>query len=179
MRVKAACCTALLLLLASPALAETVDINVMVVPAYQEVDIALGYTTADIVADIPLDTPVAGWGIDLELTGTSVSVDSVAIGADWVGAPAPDGDGLAGLAFPDPVAGQGIVLATVTFSLDDLGMTNLTLSDDYPVDLSEGFALFPAGYADNVIYCGGCIDVVPEPATIGLLIVGAFLLRRR
>ena len=60
---------------------------------------------------------------------------------------------------------------------------DLTLSDDNPADLSEGFALDPPpiGAFADVIYVPGSITVTPEPASLALLLLGgvACVSRRR
>ncbi len=84
--------------------------------------------TMDIVADIP--NPVLGWGLDLSIVDPTIlsTVGAPAVGPDWFGAFAPDGDGLAALAFPNSVSGNGVLLATMTFSADALGETDLLFS---------------------------------------------------
>ena len=75
------------------------------------------------------------------------------------------------------------IRTTVTGTLDALGVTDLTLSDDNPVDLSEGFALDPppTGAFADVVYAPGSITVIPEPASVALVLIGGvvFGLRRR
>lgn len=165
-------------------------IFVSIVPSAQVVNIADGTATVDIVAVIPEADAIVSWGLDLELAGTSVSELSVAINEPLftpvVGA---DGDAYAALVtvppgdavWSDPVP---LLLATVTFSLDELGLTTLTLSDDNAEgDLTEGFGLEPppAGAFAEVQYTGGSITVVPEPATVMMIALGAFAVvaRRR
>ncbi len=158
-------------------------------PANQVVPLVDGTATVDIVAVIPEADAIVGWGLDLDLFGTSVSVSGSAINEPtWTAVSGVDGDGLAGLVptppgtaiWSDPVA---IVLATVTLSLDELGTTDLTLSDDNPADLSEGFALDPppVGAFADVSYQPGSITVIPEPACLMLLMLGgaACVSRRR
>jgi hypothetical protein len=140
--------------------------------------------TMDILADV--GDPLVGWGLDLSFDPSILSVvDPPAIGPRWFPAGAPDGDGLAGLAFVDSVSGADVLLASVTFSAVALGETDLMLSTT-PEDLTEGFALDPTGFAEPV-FRGGHVSVVPEPATgflcvIALSIVGrakSVSLRRR
>jgi hypothetical protein len=130
-----------------------------------------------IVADI--DELVVGWGLDLTIVdGDIASLDGVPdIGDAWVAAFAPDGDGLSALAFPDSVSGPDTLLATLTFSADSLGETDLLLSVT-PGDLTEGFALDPTGFA-NVQFIPGHIQVVPEPNSGVLGLTGLVVLRRR
>lgn len=179
MRLTASCTLALLLGLA--VVPATAGIVVSVSPAFQSVDISAGTATIDIVANIPEADAVAGWGLDLTLVGTSVSIltpSGVAIGPLFDSVYAPDGDELAGLAFPNVVFGPNVLLATVTLSLDAIGITDLLLSDDYPADATEGFAKL-VGFAD-VTYVPGQIEVTPEPATLALLLIsGLALIRRR
>ena len=129
-----------------------------------------------IVADIP--SPVVGWGLDVAHSTSAISqVGSPAIGPAWSAAFAPDGDDLAGMAFPQSISGSGILLATLTFSADTLGGTDLIASIT-PGDLTEGFPLDPTGFAD-VTFQTGHIQVTPEPAMLGLILVGATALRSR
>jgi hypothetical protein len=161
-------------LLVSPALA---GIVVSFAPPAQSVNIGAGTTTVDIVADIPEADAIIGWGLDLGLTGTSVSViPPPAIGPLFNPAFAPDGDGLAGLV-PPPflVWGTGVQLATITLSLDSLGTTYLDASVT-PGDLFEGF-MTENGFA-AVQFVQGSVTVTPEPASLALLALLGLLRRR-
>lgn len=178
MRVKVLCCAALLGLLASPGLA---DILVSVDPAYQEVNIAAGTATVDLLADIPEADAIIAFGMDLDVLGGSVSFADFTPGPLF-NAPAgtPDGDGIAGFITPfdDPVWGGGVVLGTATLSLDALGLSGLTPGATVG-DLTEGFALVAPGEFATAVYTGGEINVVPEPAALALLALSALVLRRR
>ncbi|HRX87501.1 MAG TPA: PEP-CTERM sorting domain-containing protein [Phycisphaerae bacterium] len=167
----------LALIASAPALA---TIQVALLPASQTVNIADGTTTVDIVAVIPQADAIVSWGLDLGLSGTSVSYAGATVGPAWTPTTGADGDAFAGLAptppgsaiWSDPTA---ILLATVTLSLDSLGVTDLVLSDDNPADLTEGFALNPppVGAFADVVYTGGTVNVViPEPASLALLALG-------
>ncbi|GJM24878.1 MAG: hypothetical protein DHS20C16_12930 [Phycisphaerae bacterium] len=184
--VMATALVAMILLAAAPAKATVV---VSLSPANQSVDIGDGTASVDIIAVIPQADAVVGWGLDLDLFGSSVSIGGASVNEPtWTAVSGTDLDGLAGLVpfspgtaiWSDPVA---IVLATVTLSLDSLGTTNLTLSDDNPADLSEGFALDPppVGEFADVTYEPGSITVTPEPASLVFLLLGgmACVSRRR
>lgn len=155
-------------------------IVVRIDPSYQEVNLtARPWVECRILADIPEAEAIVGWGLDLTLDGASVSlVAPVGIGPIWDAVYTPDGDELGGLAFPDPVWGEGVLLATITVNPEALGITQLLLSDDNPLDLTEGFALAGSGFAE-VTYILGQIEVIPEPATLFLLLVGGVALIRR
>jgi hypothetical protein len=168
-------CSVLLGLLVGPALAGTID--VYVVPASQSVDISAGTATVQLVADIPVTDPLIGFGLDLDLIGTSVTYGGAVVDGVFDPAYAPDGDGLAGLTRIPPgyIAGNGIVLATITLNLVDLGITQLM--PGYTVgDVFEGL-MTPAGLATGAFHAGQ-IEVTPEPAALALLGLG-LLLRRR
>jgi hypothetical protein len=123
----------------------------------------------DLIADIP--DPVLGWGLDVSFDPAILSLDGPPIiGPSWNAGFAPDGDGLAGLAFPFPVNGNGITLATLNFEVLTLGTSPL-LASITPGDLTEGFPLATGGFAD-VVFVDGSVSPVPEPATIMLLASG-------
>ncbi len=131
-----------------------------------------------IVAD--LTNPVLGWGLDFESDAPSVAaITNVEVGADWLPVATSDGDGLAGAAFPSPIQGSQILLATLTLEALTEGEIQLSVSDDHPVDLTEGFALDPNGF-DTVNYEPMTLTVVPEPVTSAVLgIAGIATVARR
>jgi len=175
MRVKVACCLALLAgLMVAPAMANVI---VSTNPLVKTVDINDGPFTIDIVAN--MTQPIVGWGLDLvsEVPGIATrTATAPVIGPSWDPAFAPDGDGLAGLNFPNGVSGNNVVLATVEFVPVGVGITMLHGAIT-PGDLTEGFALYPTGF-DTVDFWCGYIVVTPEPASLALLSVLAFLRRR-
>lgn len=134
----------------------------------------------EVRADIP--DAVWGWGLDLIFGSPGVvSVIDVQVNdATWDAAMSPDGDGLVGLAFPQPVQGDNLLLATVTVRGDAMGQTAATAG--YTAgDLTEGFPFEPAGFDNEVTFQPANLAVVPEAMT-GVLLVGAALLllcRRR
>lgn len=135
-----------------------------------------GSVAYEIRAD--LTNPILGWGLDLSLSNPAVaSVTGVAVGGSWTAASG-DGDGLGGLAFPSGISGANILLATVTLEGDAIGSTDLLLSVT-PGDQTEGFALDPIGFDGNVTLGSGELNVVPEPASLMLIGLGALALRRR
>lgn len=162
----------------APSLAATVD--VYLVPSNPV--ITVGQTvTIQIVADI--SDPVLGWGLDLDSLSPAIAdkTGNQSIGSAWQPVNSIDGDNLAGVV-PIPligISGTGILLASVDFIGLSVGIAPLDLKDDYPNDLSEGFALDPTGFA-MVTYNDGSITVVPEPAAIALIALGGLAsLRRR
>lgn len=174
MKMRIVLCTAALLL-ASPALADTVYAGFEPSPKV----VNLGDTfTIDIVADMTSD--IVGWGLDASLSNPAIAnftgTDPV-IGPMWDPAFAPDGDGLAGLAFPAGVSGNDILLATIELTALAVGVTDITLSIT-PGDLTEGFALYPTGF-DEAVFTAGRIEVIPEPAALALLGLAVLALRRR
>lgn len=126
----------------------------------------------DLFADIA--DPVLGFGVDLDIANGSVAsvVGLPEIGPAWASLFTPDGDGLAGVApLEASVSGDDVLLATLTLMADALGTTDLlaAISDG---DLTEGFPLDPSGFAD-VEFLSGQVTVVPEPATLALLLAAA------
>jgi hypothetical protein len=168
---------AFLLAAALPVSAGLVDVTVRFEPAERTVNVGDDFTV-NVVADI--NPPVVGWGLDVNaVTPMIISpVGLPTIGSAWIPAYAPDGDGLAGLAFPDSVSGAGVLLATLTFHADAIGETDL-LAGVTPGDGTEGFALDPTGSAITSFEPAHLI-VIPEPATALLVcvLVGPFARRR-
>ncbi len=145
-----------------------------------------GIVPVEIVADIPMEDAVIGWGLDLSIDSLSIAglVGPPVIGPAFDPALAIDGDALAGLAPTPPgvgIWGDDVVLATVLIQGLSLGSTGLTLSDDNPADLTEGFAVEPppTGVFADVVYDAGSLAVVPEPASLALLVLGGLATLRR
>jgi hypothetical protein len=135
--------------------------------------------TIDILADIP--DPVLGWGLDLNFDYGLVSQSaSPLVGAGWLPLLSTmDGDGLAGVAFPVPVSGTNVLLASLTFEASAVGFA--TFAAGYtPLDFTEGFPLaLPGGFADvfftNTFVTINSIDI-PEPKPLMLFGVGLAVL---
>ena len=128
--------------------------------------------SVDVVADLP--NPVLGWGLDVSFDTAILSLTNVAIGSSWAPGFGLDGDGLTGLAFPFPISGNNVLLATLTFNTLSVGSSALT-SSITPFDFTEGFPLLTSGF-DAVNFTEGSIEVtqgntpaVPEPSTMLLL----------
>ena len=163
----------LLLWLSMPASAWAV----MITLSPSTTDIYVGDVfSVDIMADIAVSEPLLGWGLDIGntsglLTGTAPPV----IGSAWLPVAGLDGDGLAGLAFPFPVVGSDVLLASLSFQATGVGMAELipaiTLGD-----LTEGFALAPSGFAD-VTFTNLTLNImerpviIPEPGTVLLMLI--------
>lgn len=177
MKLKALCSAALLGLLVGPAMATVVPLTVYISPDCQTFPAPGGTATVDIVADIPEELAIIGFGIDLYLDNPIVTPTGATVPAPFDPVFAPDGDGLAGIVPPPlPIWGDGIVLATVEFSLDAEGLVWLT--PGYTMgDPFEGFQT-PSGLVTDIEWVPGCIEILPEPATLMLLALGTLLRRR-
>jgi hypothetical protein len=124
------------------------------------------------------EEPVMSWGLDLTVEDSAYAdwTDTV-IGDAWDDpGDTLDHDGLAGLRFDTGIGGD-VLLATVTFEGLLEGETVLTLSMGPEED--EGFVLEAGGLASNVQFVPGSLTVVPEPAGLTLLAIGALTIRLR
>jgi hypothetical protein len=141
------------------------------------VDIDIVMDTYDTFPGQPVS--ILGWGIDLLYDNTKLMVTNVVIGPEWDPAFAPDGDGLAGLRFPNGISGQDILLATVTVQGLAPGVWTIASGNSYPQDLTEGFALDPTGFEQVVLEDFAAITVLPEPTALALLALGGLVVFRR
>jgi hypothetical protein len=150
------------------------DILVWLNPATPEVEVGQP-VTVDLMASF--DEPVVGWGLDLTIDDpTYASWTSTTLGSAWNATTTIDGDGLAGLRFPDGIGGE-VLLATLTFEGMAEGVTPLTLGSGPEED--EGILLASGALATNVQLAGATLTVVPEPTAVLLLLGLAALTRRR
>jgi hypothetical protein len=153
--------------------AASADILVWLNPATPEVEVGAS-VTVDLMANF--DEPAMGWGLDLAIEEpTYAAWTGTTLGGAWNPTTTIDGDGLAGLRFPDGVSGETL-LATLTFEGLAEGVTALTLGGG--LDEDEGILLASGNLATNVQFAGATLTVVPEPAA-ALLLAGFALLRRR
>ncbi len=163
MKIRVVCCAALAGLLISPAMAA---ITVTLQPFE-------GMTSADVYADISASDAIIGFGFDIETTG-GITFDHFTVALPFDAVSTPDGDGIAGLTLASPVYGPHVLVGTAYFTFTG-GPYRVSGSDDYPEDLTEGFALPTPGEFAQVTYW----FYAPEPTAGALLGFGALVLLRR
>ena len=137
----------------------------------------------DIFADIT--DPILGWGLDINYDNNIIEQSGAAvIASTWLPGFSLDSDNLAGLAFPFPVVGADILLATINFEATIAGSTAIDAGTSL-FDFTEGFALLAPNSFAEVNYIGTMITVsdsitaVPEPSSILLFAVSLIALRFR
>lgn len=160
------------------ALAGTADAGLVINVGFnaQNTTVQLGQQfVVDIVADLPLD--VIGWGMEFRIGDPNVvELQGIPLAAlPWtptVVTEFPDHWRFGGLAFPDPVSGQGVHLASLFFKATALGETDLILTIDGS-DPTQGFVAGPGGPSGSypsVQLNLGRVTVVPGPGVGAVLV---------
>jgi len=115
--------------------------------------------------------PILGFGIDVDFDPAVIDwADDPLVGELWDPVFAPDGDGLAGLAPPTGLVGDGILLVSLLFEGVSVGSTSIDVSVTLE-DLTEGFVL-EGGVFDSFSVVPDDV-IVPEP---GADLMAAFAL---
>ena len=140
-----------------------------------DIEVPVGTTfSVDLLADIPVNDAILGWGLDLLYDNTQMSWDLLTIGTYWAPyslPPAPGmDDGFGGLSI-FPVSGTNIHLATFDFHCLDIGFSTLDLAVTAG-DFTEGFILPNVGGFANWSCTPINITQTPEPATLFLVGTG-------
>jgi hypothetical protein len=130
--------------------------------------------SVQILAVIPEQTPVLGWGLHLAWDTTVLNLSRVVIADLWLSVSGQDSGQLGGLALV-PVSGVSVSLADVTFMPIKVGKTAIDISV-MPGDLTQGFILDTYGFADTSL-SGASIVVqdTPEPASLNVVAGGAVM----
>ena len=143
--------------------------------------------TIDVIASIPTSANLVSWGMDIDFNSDVLAHDAladVAIGAAFTTtfAPVGDGDGLLGITLaPDPPANGGdFVLATLTFTAIEAGVTEITgaytADDPFEGFFGSGGTVLPIDFGSAMV------TVVPLPPAVlvgGLGLAVVVVLRRR
>lgn len=119
---------------------------------------------------------LVGWGLDLEWQSQVFQFTGITIGSLWLPFDSLDGDNLSAVAFPDPVSGNQILLATAHFLAIAPGLGGFSLGVTAG-DLTEGFLLENGQFAEPHL-TGAAVTVessdpapVPEPSTKSLIVL--------
>jgi len=134
-RICARVAPAIAVLLVSAAAAPAGLITLNLTPSIGQVPVN---GTFDVIVSANIEQRILGFGFDLVFDDSALEIKSVEIGSSFLPLPAPDGDKLAGLAFPNEVVGSNVTLATATFAAKMPGIATIRL-DVTPGDYTEGF----------------------------------------
>ena len=150
--------------------------NAVILLEFNQTDIEVPVGTTffvDLLAYIPADEAILGWGLDLLYDNTQIRLDSLTIGSNWDQTTGGiDLDGFGGLStdFSDLIAETDILLAIFDFHCLDVGFSTLDLAVTLG-DFTEGFVL-PGGDFANWSCTSANITQTPEPATLFLIGTG-------
>ena len=162
------------------------SLDVYLTPSASIVEVADTFEVA-ITADI--SEPVLGFGFELSFDSQLFQLDDTTIAPELTPAGKAGGDFISALAFPEPISGRDVLLATATFTALDLGKGAFGI-DVAEGDLTQGFAEVAIGAMSDFDVVFGQVTVipgfddvggngsppVPEPATLSLLALGGFVM---
>jgi hypothetical protein len=119
----------------------------------------------ELIADLP--DPVLGYGLDIKFDQSKLVLNGFSQGPLWFPASGSEPDDVAGIAFPTPVDGSGVLLGTFSFTALVSSSDTLGLAYDSR-NLAEGFPLPGGGFDPSNVPDEAPITPppqVPEPAT--------------
>jgi len=177
---------------ARPAKAAMIVVDVL--PAQTNVTVG---QQVDVTITANISENILGFGFDLLYNEKLLGIANVEIAQPFAPLNAPDGDGLAGLAFPNNFVGANVKLATVTLTGLAPGRSGISIGIT-PGDPMEGFPQYE-GWADLRVATDASITIqsadvltgggggggggltcppIPEPGTITMIALGAILARK-
>jgi hypothetical protein len=139
-----------------------------------------------------IEQKILGFGFDLLFDDSALQLKSVKIGSSFLPLPARDGDNLAGMTSSREVSGNNVTFATATFAAKTAGVAAISLGvtlGDYTEGFPESGGLRYSQFtipqtqvkvlAESTGGGGEPPPIVPEPATMLLLALGGWVLRKR
>lgn len=123
------------LILGSPS-ADAATVSIDLTPSASVVNVN---NLFDVAITANIEREILGFGFDMDMPAGLLELVSVNIAAPFTPMMSPDGDGLAGLCFPDLIAGANVPLATVRLRALAPGIVQIGIGVT-PGDLTEGFA---------------------------------------
>jgi hypothetical protein len=168
-------------------LTEAVSLSVWGEPAQQKVQVSQS-VTVKIYGHF--SQPVISFGFHLDYDSALLNLDQITLNPTFRALHSDYDAGVAGLAFPDGVSGDRVLLATARFTALGPGTTGIGLSATQ-ADPTEGFAFVGCGEGDTSFTPSTVTIIqreppppkppppVPEPSSVLGLLAGAAWLRRR
>ena len=137
--------------------------------------------TYEIVAIIPFTAKLFYWGGDLVFGRPSgsnqiqgqVSLVGTTMNPYWEANPGTDADGLCGS------NRAGITGTVVLFSFDVKGVTEGFLTVSFTQTPGDSYEIFGTSPSEVALVRQGTIQVVPEPATLAMMLFGGLIMSRR
>lgn len=168
-------------------LTEPVSLSVWAEPVRQEIQTSQS-TTVKIYGSF--SEPVISFGFHLDYDSALLNLNQLDLAPSFKALNSDYAAGVAGLAYPDGVSGDRVLLATARFTAMGTGTTQIGLTVT-PGDPTEGFAMLGCG-SGQVTFTPSSLTIIqrepppprppppiPEPSSVLCLLAAIGLLRRR
>ncbi len=159
-------------------LTDPVSLSVWAEPVNSEIQLS---QTVTVKIYGEFSEPVISFGFHLDYDRTLLTLTGLTPASTFTALNSPHTDGVAGLAYPDSLEGDRVLLATARFKANAVGTSEIDIAVT-PNDPTEGFELASACDSEATLAPASVTIIdrpIPEPSSLLLLLAGVGVLGRR